>query len=97
MILGRASGGLGLGSSPVHPDHAELVDEVIDRYGHRPWRVGEGDASARDATGAVSRGHAQTVARLGAPGHPAARGPYYSVGFREFTRDAPLVKTRAGG
>ncbi|MFD8505563.1 hypothetical protein ACWDWS_21515 [Streptomyces sp. NPDC003328] len=38
-----------------------------------------------------------TVARLGAPGHPAARGPYYSVGFREFTRDAPLVKTRAGG
>jgi GNAT superfamily N-acetyltransferase len=34
-----------------------------------------------------------TVACLGAPGHPAARGLYYSVGFREFTRDAPLIKT----
>lgn len=35
-----------------------------------------------------------TVACLGAPGHPAARGLYYSVGFREFTRDAPLIKTK---
>ncbi|WP_330478152.1 GNAT family N-acetyltransferase [Streptomyces platensis] len=35
-----------------------------------------------------------TVACLGAPGHPQARGLYYSVGFREFTRDAPLIKTR---
>jgi GNAT superfamily N-acetyltransferase len=34
-----------------------------------------------------------TVACLGAPGHPSARGLYYSVGFREFTRDAPLIKT----
>jgi GNAT superfamily N-acetyltransferase len=32
-----------------------------------------------------------TVACLGARGHPAARGLYYSVGFREFTRDAPLI------
>jgi hypothetical protein len=35
-----------------------------------------------------------TVACLGAPGHPRARLLYYSVGFREFTRDAPLIKTR---
>ncbi|CAL9365950.1 hypothetical protein SUDANB121_00770 [Nocardiopsis dassonvillei] len=42
---------------------------------------------AREA-GAV---HA-TVACLGAPGHPAARGLYYSAGFRKFTWDAPLVK-----
>lgn len=35
-----------------------------------------------------------TVACLGAPGHPQARGLYYSVGFREFTRDAPLIRTR---
>jgi hypothetical protein len=35
-----------------------------------------------------------TVACLGAPGHPQARGLYYSVGFREFTRDAPLIKTK---
>ncbi len=33
-----------------------------------------------------------TVACLGAPGHPRARGLYYSAGFRMFTRDAPLVK-----
>jgi GNAT superfamily N-acetyltransferase len=33
-----------------------------------------------------------TVACLGAPGHPAARGLYYGVGFRPFTRDAPLIK-----
>ncbi|KUN00123.1 GCN5 family acetyltransferase [Streptomyces yokosukanensis] len=39
-----------------------------------------------------------TVACLGASGHPKARGLYYSVGFREFTRDAPLIKTgRQGG
>lgn len=43
---------------------------------------------ARDA-GAT---HA-TVACLGAPGHRAARGLYDSVGFRKFTRDAPLIKT----
>ncbi len=34
-----------------------------------------------------------TVACLGALGHPAARGMYYSVGFRAFTRDVPLIKT----
>lgn len=45
---------------------------------------------ARDAGAAH-----MTVACLGAPGHPRARGLYYSAGFREFTRDAPLIK--AGG
>ncbi|WP_445526012.1 GNAT family N-acetyltransferase [Streptomyces cyslabdanicus] len=38
-----------------------------------------------------------TVACLGAPGHPAARGLYYSVGFRKFTRDAPLIKAGTAG
>ena len=38
-----------------------------------------------------------TVACLGAPGHPQARGLYYGVGFRPFTRDAPLIKTKAAG
>jgi GNAT superfamily N-acetyltransferase len=33
-----------------------------------------------------------TVACLGAPGHPQARALYYGVGFRPFTRDAPLIK-----
>jgi GNAT superfamily N-acetyltransferase len=33
-----------------------------------------------------------TVVCLGAPGHPKARALYYSVGFRMFTRDAPLIR-----
>jgi GNAT superfamily N-acetyltransferase len=33
-----------------------------------------------------------TVACQGAPGRPPARELYYSVGFRLFTRDAPLIK-----
>ena len=33
-----------------------------------------------------------TVACLGAAGHPQARGLYYGVGFRRFTRDAPLIR-----
>jgi GNAT superfamily N-acetyltransferase len=33
-----------------------------------------------------------TVACLGAPGHPAAKGLYYSVGFRPITRDVSLIK-----
>jgi GNAT superfamily N-acetyltransferase len=36
-----------------------------------------------------------TVACYGAPGHPGARGLYYGVGFRPFTRDAPLIKAAA--
>ncbi|MEO3977290.1 GNAT family N-acetyltransferase [Streptomyces sp. CAU 1734] len=38
-----------------------------------------------------------TVACLGAPGHPGARGLYDSVGFREFARDAPLIRTAVAG
>jgi GNAT superfamily N-acetyltransferase len=34
-----------------------------------------------------------TVVCLGAPGHPKARGLYYALGFRELSRDAPLVRT----
>lgn len=36
-----------------------------------------------------------TVACLGAPGHPRARGLYHSVGFRMFSRDVPFVKAAA--
>jgi len=38
-----------------------------------------------------------TVVCLGAPGHPRARGLYYGLGFRELSRDAPLVKTKTAG
>ncbi len=34
------------------------------------------------------------VACLGARGYPEARGLYYSVGFRELSRDAPLIKAK---
>ncbi|MFJ6563151.1 GNAT family N-acetyltransferase [Streptomyces sp. NPDC091412] len=40
--------------------------------------------------------HHMTVACLGAPGHPQARGLYYSVGFREFT-EPPSRKPRPSG
>jgi ribosomal protein S18 acetylase RimI-like enzyme len=43
---------------------------------------------------AVGARHA-TVACLGAPGIPAARELYYGLGFREISRDAPLLKTEA--
>jgi len=33
-----------------------------------------------------------TVVCKGAPGHPAARGLYYGLGFREVSRDVPLIK-----
>jgi ribosomal protein S18 acetylase RimI-like enzyme len=38
-----------------------------------------------------------TVVCKGAPGHPAARGLYYGLGFRELSRDAPLIKTKTAG
>ncbi len=38
-----------------------------------------------------------TVASLGAPGHPEARALYYGVGFRELSRDAPMLKTATAG
>ena len=45
---------------------------------------------AREA-GAV---HA-TVVCLGAPGYPRAKGLYYGLGFREISRDAPLIRSQA--
>ena len=44
-----------------------------------------------DRARAAGAAHA-TVACLGAPGHPSARGLYYSIGFREISRDMPLLK-----
>jgi ribosomal protein S18 acetylase RimI-like enzyme len=38
-----------------------------------------------------------TVACLGGAGHPGARGLYYRLGFRELSRDAPLIKPGAAG
>jgi ribosomal protein S18 acetylase RimI-like enzyme len=38
-----------------------------------------------------------TVVCLGAPGHPSARGLYYGLGFKELSRDAPLIKPATAG
>jgi ribosomal protein S18 acetylase RimI-like enzyme len=45
---------------------------------------------------AAGAAHA-TVACRGASGYPAARGLYYGVGFRELSRDAPLIKAETAG
>lgn len=64
----------------THPDYRRLgLARAMLLHGMRRAR----------AAGAT---HA-TVVCLGAPGHPAARGLYYGVGFRELSRDAPLIKT----
>jgi hypothetical protein len=34
-----------------------------------------------------------TVVCQGAPGRPGPRALYYGLGFRELSRDAPLIKT----
>ena len=38
-----------------------------------------------------------TVVCLGAPGRPVARALYYGLGFRELSRDAPLIKPGSAG
>lgn len=63
----------------THPDYRRLgLGRAMLLHGMRLAR----DAGANHAT----------VVCLGAPGHPQARGLYRSVGFRMFTRDAPLIK-----
>jgi GNAT superfamily N-acetyltransferase len=66
----------------THPDHR--------RQGIGRALLLHGMHQAREA-GATH----MTVACLGAPEHPKARGLYYSVGFQEISRDAPLIKTDA--
>ena len=68
-----------IASLAVHPDYR--------RRGLGHAMLLDGMHRARDA-GATR----MTVACLGAPGHPQARGLYYKAGFRPFTLDAPLIK-----
>ncbi|MEW1690613.1 GNAT family N-acetyltransferase [Streptomyces sp. NPDC091265] len=68
----------------THPDYRRLgLGRAMLLHGMRLAR----------AAGAVQ----MTVACLGAPGHPQARGLYYGVGFRECTRDAPLIRFGTAG
>jgi hypothetical protein len=59
----------------------------LDRLGLGTAMLRHGMQLAREA-GATH----MTVACAGAPGQLEARGLYYGVGFRPFTRDAPLIK-----
>jgi ribosomal protein S18 acetylase RimI-like enzyme len=68
----------------THPDYRRLrLARTMMLHGMHLART----AGARHAT----------VVCLGAPGHPAARGLYYGLGFRELSRDAPLIKTKTAG
>ncbi|MFF0227926.1 GNAT family N-acetyltransferase [Streptomyces sp. NPDC004629] len=99
-ILVEAPDGTMASSTIMWLDEANRTAEFEPVGTHRDYRrLGLGRAMllhgmrlAR-AAGATH----MTVACLGAPGHPQARGLYYSVGFREFTRDAPLIKTSPAG
>ncbi|GAB3165181.1 hypothetical protein GCM10027258_87680 [Amycolatopsis stemonae] len=63
----------------THPGHRRLgLGRALLLHGMRLAR----DAGANHAI----------VACLGAPGHSAARGLYHGVGFRELSRDVPLLK-----
>jgi GNAT superfamily N-acetyltransferase len=97
-VLVEAPGGTMAASTIMWLDEANQTAE-FEPVGTHPGfrRLGLGRAMllhgmhlARDA----GASH-MTVACLGAPGHPQARGLYYSVGFRPFTQDAPLIKPAA--
>jgi GNAT superfamily N-acetyltransferase len=94
-VLVQAPDGIMAASTIIWLDEANKTAEfepVGTHPSHRRQGLGtamllHGMHLARDA-GATH----MTVACLGAPGHPQARGLYYGVGFRPLTRDAPLTK-----
>jgi cytochrome P450 len=69
-------------------------DARLHREAGRYRRLGLGTAMLRHGMLLAREAGAthMTVACAGAPGHPEARGLYYGVGFRPFTRDAPVIK-----
>jgi len=85
-------------SAIMWPDEATKTAE-FEPVGTHPGyrRLGLGTAMLLHGMhlARAARATHMTVPYLGAPGHPSARGLYYSVGFREFTRDAPLIKPAA--
>jgi len=94
-VLVEAPGGIMAASAIMWLDEANHTAEfepVGTHPGYRRRGLGtalllHGMGLAREA-GAVH----MTVACLGAPGYPNARGLYYGVGFRPFSRDAPQIK-----
>jgi len=97
-VLVEGPSGIMVASTIMWLDEANQTAEFEPVGTHRDYRrqglsssmLWHGMHLAHDA-GATH----MTVACLGAPGHPGAKGLYYGVGFREFTRDAPLIKHAA--
>jgi ribosomal protein S18 acetylase RimI-like enzyme len=68
----------------THPDYRRLgLAKAMMLYGMRLART----AGATHAT----------VVCKSAPGHPSARGLYHGLGFREVSRDVPLIKAADAG
>jgi GNAT superfamily N-acetyltransferase len=94
-VLVEGPNGVMVASTIMWLDEANQTAEFEPVGTHRDYRR-QGLSSAMlwqgmhlaQAAGATH----MTVACLGSPGDAAAKGLYYSVGFREFTRDAPLIK-----
>ena len=97
-VLVEAPGGTMAASTIMWLDEANKTAE-FEPVGTHPGyrRLGLGTAMllhGMHLARAAGATH-MTVACLGAPGHPSAGGLYYGVGFREFARDAPLIKPAA--
>jgi ribosomal protein S18 acetylase RimI-like enzyme len=99
-LLVEAPGGTMASSTIMWLDEANKTAE-FEPVGTHPGYRRRGLARAMLLHGmqlARAAGATQmTVACLGAPGHPQARGLYDSVGFRELSRDAPLIKPKTAG
>src|SRR5690349_21124940 len=84
----RLMQGLAQRVTAVRPD---LVNTDAS-FGELAWIWGKGHAALADEVISGAGATHMTVACLGAPGHPRARGLYYGVGFRQLSRDVPLIK-----
>jgi ribosomal protein S18 acetylase RimI-like enzyme len=99
-VLVEAPGGTMAASTIMWLDEANSTVE-FEPVGTHPGYRRLGLASAMMRHGmllarAAGATHATVVCK-GAPGHPKARGLYYSLGFRELSRDAPLIKSKTAG
>jgi GNAT superfamily N-acetyltransferase len=94
-VLVEAPDGTMAASTIMWLDEANRTAE-FEPVGTHPGyrRRGLGMAMLRHAMSLARAAGARhmTVACLGAPGRPAARGLYYGVGFRPLSRDVPLIR-----
>ena len=97
-VLLEAPDGTMVASAIMWLDEANKTAEFEPVGTHPDYRrQGLGRALLLHGMGLTREAEANrmTVACLGAPEHPNARGLYYSVGFRKFSRDVGLIKLAA--